>query len=88
MRTMKRTRRRMGMARRGTQTRARTEKTRRRITRNYTWKRMRKTIRPRTEALPLMRWEQSFLYLSLVPFFTMKHMMFIGKSSSALSRRP
>ena len=75
----------MGMARRGTQTRARIEKSRRRMMRKQTWKRRRKMIRPRKEALPLMRWDQSFLYLSLVPFFTMKRMMFIGKSFSALS---
>ena len=85
MRTMKRTR--MGMARRGAQTRARTERTRRRMTRKQTWKRG-KTIRPKKEALSLMRWDESFLYLSLVPFFTMKRMMFIRKSFSALSLQP
>ena len=87
-RTMRKTRRRMGMARRGAQTRARIERTRRRMTRKRTWKRRGKTIRPKKEALSLMRWDESFLYLSLVPFFTMKRMMFIGKSFSALSLRP
>ena len=68
--------RRKGMARREAKTRermaTRERRTRRGKTRSRRWKRRYNTIRPRKEALPLMRWDLSFLYHFLISFSTVK----------------
>ena len=43
------------------------------------WKRRCKKSRPKKEAIPLMRWDISFLYFFLIPFSTIEPMIFIWK---------